>query len=236
MRNPHSKACYSMVWMYSLEPPLYYMLNKACRNRIKALLPILGPFAKAISRVLGIAESGRKDKITMGRDMKQGGPLGTMSGSMLVFRGALLPITIIHEFQNQIGKRWTKEDNEKYSWLIIDSPGCIHLPGATSTSESFKVALDFARAPPSQSAASEQLHSVLFVICLHNYERFNGFRMNSAMFSAHPEEREILLMEGVAMYVLGMEEMYIDNFESTDAFWKNFNMKTVTVVYLYHYN
>ena len=42
--------------------------------------------------------------------MMQDGPLGTMAGSMLVFRGALLPTTIVHEFQNQIGKRWTTED------------------------------------------------------------------------------------------------------------------------------
>ena len=34
--NPESKACYSMVWMYSLEPPLYYMLNKAMRSKDKA--------------------------------------------------------------------------------------------------------------------------------------------------------------------------------------------------------
>ena len=63
LMNPESKACFSMVWMYSLEPPLYHMLNKACRNRIKALLPILGPFACAISMVLTGAERFRKDKI-----------------------------------------------------------------------------------------------------------------------------------------------------------------------------
>ena len=97
--------------------------------------------------------------------------LGTMGGSMLVFRGALLPTTIIHEFQNQIGTRaqWNN-----------DISGYIHLPGATSTLESFKVALDFARAPANESADSLPLHSVLFVICLHNFYGFTGFRMNSA--------------------------------------------------------
>ena len=64
--NPSSKACFSMLWMYSLEPPLYYMLNRACRNRTKALLPTLGPFAYAIAEVLMGAEKRRKDKITMG--------------------------------------------------------------------------------------------------------------------------------------------------------------------------
>ena len=64
--NPESKACFSMLWMYSLEPPLYFMLNKACRNRTKALLPILGPFALAIAGVLARAEEGRKDKMATG--------------------------------------------------------------------------------------------------------------------------------------------------------------------------
>ena len=54
--NPESKACYSMVWMYSLEPPLYYMLNKAMRSKDKAYLQMLGPFAQAISWVLRGAE------------------------------------------------------------------------------------------------------------------------------------------------------------------------------------
>ena len=102
----------------------------------------------------------------------------------MVFRGALLPTTIIHEFQNQIGKRWTREDVEKEDSYLVESyigkPGYIHLPGATSTSESFKVALDFARAPANESADSLPLHSVLFVICLHNWNGFAGFRMNSA--------------------------------------------------------
>ena len=109
---------------------------------------------------------------------------------MLVFRGALLPTTIVHEFQNQIGKRWTKEDVEKEDNILAEwdnnKPGYIHLPGATSTSESFKVALDFARAPTNQLADSLPVHSVLFVICLHNFQLLSGFRMNSAMFSAHP--------------------------------------------------
>ena len=60
---PESKACFSMLWMYSLEPPLYYMLNRACRNRDNALLPLLGPFAKAIAQVLNGAEFYRNDKI-----------------------------------------------------------------------------------------------------------------------------------------------------------------------------
>ena len=39
---------------------------------------------------------------------------------------------------------------------------------------------------------------------------YNGFRMNSALYSAFPFEREILLMEGIAMTVLAVEEIKID--------------------------
>ena len=45
-----------------------------------------------------------------------------------------------------------------------------------------------------------------------------------------------MLMEGVRVAVLGIEEMYIDNSEVADPFWKDFNMKSVTVVYLYHFS
>ena len=86
-----------------------------------------------------------------------------MSGSFLVFRGALFPTRYIFEFQNQIGKRmYTQEyiqKGEKKRWdesignkrnLTAEDrnvAGYIHLPGVTSTSESFKVALNFAKLP-----------------------------------------------------------------------------------------
>ena len=90
--------------------------------------------------------------------------------------------------------------------------GFIRLPGTTSTSESYRVALKFAM-PTNKSHSPDicNMSSVLFVICLHNYQMsYNGFRMNSALYSAFPFEREILLMEGIAMTVLAVEEIKID--------------------------
>ena len=29
--NPKSKACFIVLWLYSIEPPLYFYLNEACR-------------------------------------------------------------------------------------------------------------------------------------------------------------------------------------------------------------
>ena len=99
----------------------------------------------------------------------------------------------------------------------VDCVGYVNLRGTTSTSESYRTALNFAR-PPKQPTKEFIMLSTLKVICIHNYGGFNGFRMNSALFSAHPGEREVLLMEGSPMVVLGMEEMYIDNLWTDDPF------------------
>ena len=78
------------------------------------------------------------------------------------------------------------------------------------------------------------LHSTIFVICIHNYGGFNGFRMDSALFTAHPGEREVLFMEGARMAVLGVEEIYIDNSWTNDPFWNHFNKKHLNVIYLFN--
>ena len=107
----------------------------------------------------------------------------------------------------------------------------------TSTSTSYRVALQFAKAATkSTTTKAKTLQSVIFAICLHNFHRFDGFRMNSALYGAHPEEQEILLVEGLRVAVLGVEDMLIDNSLSVDPFWDDFNHKTVTVVYLFHTN
>jgi hypothetical protein len=76
-----------------------------------------------------------------------------MCGSMLVFRGALLPSNAISQFAVQHGKKWDFQDVHKYKKIFNNkvnykenAPGYIHLPGVTSTSSSFKVALQFAKA------------------------------------------------------------------------------------------
>ena len=58
--------------------------------------------------------------------------------------------------------------------------------------------------------------------------------MDSALYGAHPNEKEILLVEGVRVYMLGVEEMEVDNFLAGDDFWNDLNMKRVTVIYLFH--
>ena len=46
---------------------------------------------------------------------------------------------------------------------------------------------------------------------MQNYKTFDGFRLNSESYSAYHGEKEVVLMEGVQMYVLHVEEYIIDN-------------------------
>lgn len=54
--NPRSKATFLILWLYSVEPPLYFHLNHACRSMDFTLLPMIGPFAKALYWTLMYAE------------------------------------------------------------------------------------------------------------------------------------------------------------------------------------
>ena len=61
---------------------------------------MLGPFAAALRWVLNAAEDFREDGLDKGMDLhglkgEKNHPLGYMSGSMLVFRGALLPANTV---------------------------------------------------------------------------------------------------------------------------------------------
>ena len=88
LSNPKSKACFIVLWLYSIEPPLYYFVNEACRLRDKTVVPLLGPFLAAIAIILnGMAEGERPDKIGVGIRLEDNSPLGCMSGAFLLFRG-----------------------------------------------------------------------------------------------------------------------------------------------------
>ena len=64
--DPQSKIVFLVLFLYSIEPPLYFALNDACRKRDKLLLPMLGPFAYALYMVLLGAEYNREDTFTRG--------------------------------------------------------------------------------------------------------------------------------------------------------------------------
>ena len=58
--------------------------------------------------------------------------------------------------------------------------------------------------------------------------------MNSERYSAHKNEREVLLAEGTPMFILGVQEFQIDNEHTGDKFWNPFNGQTITVVYMFN--
>ena len=127
-----------------------------------------------------------------------------------------------------------KEAKRKELYAFYRSlAGLIMMQGNTSTSESFRVALDFAIKTQTKGRVM-----VLFVMLVRNYDGYDGFRLNDIKYSAHPEEREVLFAEGCPVFVMGVEEVMISNLKVDgkfeNPFWAKFQDKTVTVVYLLH--
>lgn len=119
----------------------------------------------------------------------------------------------------------------------------ICLPGFVSTTENFKIALKFAK------CNTQNKRMVLFAIFVGNLSSFTGFRLNSSSYSAHPQEQEFLLAEGLPVSVLAVEEQLID-VEINNSSNANFEMQydddvdempsspdtdkqIITVIYLY---
>lgn len=58
--------------------------------------------------------------------------------------------------------------------------------------------------------------------------------MNQKCYSAHHIEQEVLLIDGTSMIVLAVDKIFINMKHSQDQFWKPFNGKTITVLYLFN--
>ena len=67
LANPNSKACFLLFWLFTIEPPLYFFLNEACRNQDKKVIRELGPFALGLGFILAGAELFRKDRLPKGK-------------------------------------------------------------------------------------------------------------------------------------------------------------------------
>ena len=129
--NPYSPEVLLILNLYSMEPPFYAALNKAMRDLDMDKLKTLGPFAKAIYRVLLAGHSsdkGRDDALERGEDFHKTHQLGSFCRSFLLFRGALMNNEWINGWREAVGKKW---------------PGYICIPGCTSTSKNLEVALGF---------------------------------------------------------------------------------------------
>jgi len=105
------------------------------------------------------------------------------------------------------------------------------MPGNTSTSSNLGVALGFSKCSINDVKMTGK--SVLFVFFFQNYGSFSGFRLNQPEYSAFPHEEEYLLMEGIEVTVLAVDENMVMNCKATTAVEKMYDAQKVNVVYLY---
>lgn len=58
---------------------------------------------------------------------------------------------------------------------------------------------------------------VLFVISVRNYLGYHAFRMNDERYTAYPQEQEYLLMEGIFLWVMKVEELLVEDWDNNDS-------------------
>jgi len=76
--------------------------------------------------------------------------------------------------------------------------------------------------------------------------------INKSCYSAHPNEKEVILLEGIPFIIMGTDSIYVDNnavasdlgseeqdqgsdFDKLDdPFWNDFNGESITVFYLFN--
>jgi len=106
------------------------------------------------------------------------------------------------------------------------------MPGTTSTSSNLGVGLKFSRCGIEYKTMSGK--SVLFVFFFKNYYGFRGFRLNQPEYSAFPDEEEYLLIEGIPVTVLKVEENMVLDCKDITAVKDKYHGQTINVVYLFN--
>ena len=62
LRNdPDNPIVRTIMYLYSLEPPFYRVLNRACREKDVSKIELVGPFAAALGEIVRFQESNRPD-------------------------------------------------------------------------------------------------------------------------------------------------------------------------------
>lgn len=106
-KDPSNPQTQLILRLYSMEPPFYSYLNNACREMDMQKIETLGPFAKAIFKVLGCgkySDERREDAIEQGVQFTFH-KIGSMCRSFLLFRGALMYKEWIEGWRENVGKR-----------------------------------------------------------------------------------------------------------------------------------
>lgn len=70
LSDPKHVITKTVLYIYSLEPPIYRVLNRASREQDSKYISTLGPFADALRTILFHAEKIREDRIPAGKSFK----------------------------------------------------------------------------------------------------------------------------------------------------------------------
>ncbi len=73
---------------------------------------------------------------------------------------------------------------------------------------------------------------VVFVISLQNYGNFAGFRANSELYSAHANEKELVLKEGIQMWVMKVDSFKVDEVTTSDSLYQGYAGKVITFIHM----
>lgn len=92
---------------------------------------------------------------------------------------------------------------------------------------------------------------------MQNYRGISGFRLNNQEFSAHDHEQEFLLMEGLQVFVIKVEDVKIDfshhsslqltreksevpgskrHLNEENKIWSDLDGQTITFIHLFNEN
>jgi len=171
-----------------MEPPFYHDLNLACKTVDPTKMKHLGPMAKALFTLLGGGmDKYRADAVNHPSRGDNQGVLGEFNQCYFLFKGV------------QMDPAWID------SWAAKPCGDFVKFPGITSTTSSFHNALNSAiPCAPTQ-------HPVLFVFLVRNHYGLFGWRMDDVVYTPYVGDREVILMEGLEVYVLRTErEMLVE--------------------------
>ena len=140
---------------------------------------MLGPYTRALSEILTCSERNRDDVIPQGY-------------SLTIYGGCTLSeecVNIYKSYQNRI-KETINNENQP-----IREFECVDLPGFTTMTESFKIA--FEKSLMSHEFAQNQndlsSHPVIFILTIKDPSEMRAFRLNNHVYSAYPDEMEVVL-------------------------------------------
>ena len=146
----------------------------------------------------GWMEEKRKNRLPVGyNDEFDHEDLGYFTKTFLLFKGCPMKSGWIKGWKHQVGLADGHDDQGR------PHPATINLPGVQSFSKRISQSLLYS------ISKEKAMKPVLFVISMKNYKTFHGFRLTDNKYTAHEDDQEYLLMEGVGVQVLKVEEIHI---------------------------